>query len=195
MTLVVERPAIVCRMCPSAKTDVIAEEGWQVLRCRRCRRTWQPYDTSPSPAPDYHTAYRTAPPEHEEDETLTALQAGLDTATAAAKAAGQRRPDPIARRLLLLRRAALADRRAYATELDHLRGGAIVTQTEHALDHADTAAAALRAFDVDTDGVYVAGPLRAAHPVWDDEPDTGRAYVRQEYAEWTRTERAAFSGI
>ncbi|MFH9958941.1 hypothetical protein ACH4OX_32660 [Streptomyces roseolus] len=195
MKLTVERPAIVCRMCPSTKTDVIAAEERQMLRCRRCRRTWPPYDTSPSPAPGYHDAYRTAPPEHEEDETLTALEAGLDTATAAAKAAGQRRPDPMARRLLLLRRAALADRRAYATELEHLRGGATATQTEHALDRADTAASALRAFDAETDSVYASGLLRAEHPVWDDEPDTGRAYVRQEYMEWTRAERAAFSGI
>ncbi|MFE1272454.1 hypothetical protein [Streptomyces sp. NPDC058757] len=193
MELVVERPAIVCRVCPSAKTDVVAVEGRQVLRCRACRRTWPPYDTSPSPAPGYRDAYRTAPPEHEEDETLTALQACLAVATAAAKAAGQRRPDPMARRLLLLRRAALADRRAYATELDHLRGGATVTQTEHALDRAGATAAALRVFDAETDGVYAAGPLRAEHPLWDDEPDTGRAYVRQEYAEWSRTEDAAFS--
>ncbi|MFD6372440.1 hypothetical protein ACFWGM_36210, partial [Streptomyces roseolus] len=119
MELAVESPAIVCRACSGLKTDVIAEKGRQVLRCRRCRRTWQPYDTSPSPAPDYRTVYRIAPAEHEEGETLTVLQAGLD-AVAAATAAGQRRPDPTARRLLLL-----------------------------------------RGFDVDTEGVYAAGPLRA----------------------------------
>ncbi|MFH9736822.1 hypothetical protein ACH4MA_03900 [Streptomyces roseolus] len=88
---------------------------------------------------------------------------------------------------------ALADRRAYATELDHLRGSATVPQAERTLDKADIAAAALRTFDVATDGVYATGPLRAEHPVCDDEPDTGRARVRQEYTEWTRTERAVFS--
>ncbi|WP_265867181.1 hypothetical protein [Streptomyces sp. SKN60] len=103
---------------------------------------------------------------------------------------GQRHPDPAARRLLLLRRAALADRRAYATELEHLRGGATVAQAAYAQEHADAAAETLRAFDVNTDNVYAAGVIRAEHPIWDDEPDAGRAYVRQEYAEWTRAERA-----
>lgn len=68
----------------------------------------------------------------------------------------------MARRLLLLRRAAPADRRASATELDHLRGRVTVTQVEHALDCADTAATVLRGFDVETDGVYAAGVLRAS---------------------------------
>ncbi|MFD7916794.1 hypothetical protein ACFV30_39920 [Streptomyces sp. NPDC059752] len=36
--------------------------------------------------------------------------------------------------------------------------------------------------------------IRAEHWVWDGEPDLGRAYVCQEYAEWARAERAAFSG-
>ncbi|MGA4943181.1 hypothetical protein [Streptomyces cinereoruber] len=89
----------------------------------------------------------------------------------------------MARRLLLLRRAAPADRRASATELDHLRGRATVTQVEHALDCADTAATVLRGFDMETDGVYAAGVLRGEYPIWGDEPDTGCAYVRQEYAE------------
>ncbi|GGR41314.1 hypothetical protein GCM10010282_37610 [Streptomyces roseolus] len=53
-----------------------------------------------------------------------------------------------------------ADRRARTTELDSLRGGATVTQAEHALDHADTTVAALPAFGVDTDGVHTAGPSR-----------------------------------
>ncbi|MEU2245033.1 hypothetical protein ABZ572_37250 [Streptomyces sp. NPDC018338] len=189
----VSRPAIVCRMCPGRKTEVVAAEGRQVLRCRTCRRTWRPYDTYPSPAPDYRTAYSTAPPEREEGDALAALEAGLDAATTVAKAAGKRRPDPMAGRLLLLRRAMLADRRAYVTELEHLRGGTTVTQVELALDKAEVAAAALRVFDVDTDGVYVSGAIRAEHSVWDDEPDLGRAYVRQEYTEWTRAERAVFS--
>ncbi|PVC76586.1 hypothetical protein DBP18_07825 [Streptomyces sp. CS081A] len=183
MQQAMERPAIVCRMCPGMKTDVIPVEGRQALRCQRCRRTWPSYDTSPSPAPDYRTAYCTAPPEQEEDGALTALEASLDTATAAAKRAGERRPAPMARRLLLLRRAAPADRRASATELDHLRGRATVTQVEHALDCADTAATVLRGFDMETDGVYAAGVLRGEYPIWGDEPDTGCAYVRQEYAE------------
>ncbi|MFF9498486.1 hypothetical protein [Streptomyces sp. NPDC014656] len=137
--------------------------------------------------------HRTAPPEHEQGKALTAPEAGLDAATAVAKAAGQRRPGPMAHRLLLLRRAALADLSAYATELDHLGGGATATRAEHALDKAGTAAAARRTFDVDTDGLHAAGPLPAEHPLRDDEPDTGRSHVRQEYTEWTRTERAAFS--
>ncbi|MGA5069132.1 hypothetical protein ACPB9E_36150 [Streptomyces exfoliatus] len=58
------------------------------------------------------------------------------------------------RRLLLLRRAALADRRAYATEVEYLRGGATVTQTELALDKAEAAATVQRVFDVDTEAVY-----------------------------------------
>ncbi|MET9374033.1 hypothetical protein ABZX98_07765 [Streptomyces sp. NPDC002992] len=180
------RPAIVCRLCRGRKTDLVAVEERQALRCRQCRRTWWPYDTSPSPAPDYRTAYETAPPECEEDEALAALQAGLDAATAAAKAVGKRRLDPRARRLLLLRRAALADRRAYATELEHLRDAATVAQVEYALDHAEVAAEALRAFDTETDGVYASGVIRAEHPIWDNEPDLGRAYVRQEYEQWTR---------
>ncbi|WP_328486002.1 hypothetical protein [Streptomyces zaomyceticus] len=182
-------PAIVCRVCPGRKTDLVAVEERQALRCRLCGRTWWPYDSSPSPAPDYHTAYKTAPSERDEDEAVAALQAGLDAATAAAKAAGKRL-DPMARRLLLLRRAALADRRAYATELEHLRGAATVTQVEYALDHAEVAAEALCAFDTETDGVYGSGVIRAEHPIWDDQPDLGRAYVRQEYEQWTHAERA-----
>lgn len=193
MGMSVSRPAIVCRMCPGRKTDVVAVEGRQVLRCRACNRTWQPYDTSPSPAPDYRTAYCTAQPERDEDEALAALEAGLDAATVAAKAAGKRL-DPMARRLLLLRRAALADRRAYATELEYLRGGATVTLVELALDKAEVAASALSVFDVNTDAAYASGTIRADHCVWDEEPDLGRAYVRQEYAEWARAERAVISG-
>lgn len=79
MRLVVERPAIVCRPCPSTKTDVIAVEGRQVLRCRTCRRTWPPYDTSPSPSP----AYRTAPPEHEEERPRGGRMVGLGCAVTA----------------------------------------------------------------------------------------------------------------
>ncbi|MFF5506237.1 hypothetical protein [Streptomyces roseolus] len=82
----------------------------------------------------------------------------------------------------------------YTAELDRLCGGATFSQPEHALDRAGTAAAALRAFDVGTDGIHACAPLRAAHPVGNDEPETGRAYVRQGYAEWTRVERDAFSG-
>ncbi|WP_030694159.1 hypothetical protein [Streptomyces globisporus] len=87
----------------------------------------------------------------------------------------------------------LADRHAYATELDHLRGATTVTQAESALDKAKATALAPCTFDVKTGGVYVAGAIRAEHSIWDDEPDLGRASVRQEYAEWTRAERAALS--
>ncbi|MFJ7071056.1 hypothetical protein [Streptomyces sp. NPDC101115] len=99
----------------------------------------------------------------------------------------------MARRLLLVRRAALADRRAYASELEYLSYGATLTQVEYALDKADVAAEALRTFDVNTNGVYVSGDIRPEHSIWDDEPDTGRAYVRQEYALWTSAEGASFS--
>ncbi|MEU8764608.1 hypothetical protein [Streptomyces sp. NPDC048659] len=166
-----------------------AAEGRRFLRCRRCRRTWGLYDTSPSPAPTYYTAYRLAPPEREEDEALAALEAGLD----AAKKAG-RRPDPIARRLLLLRRAALADRRAYTAELEYLGGGSSLTEAERELDRADVAAKALCDFDVVTASVYAGGGIRPEHSIWDDEPGTVRAYARQEYTEWTGVERALISG-
>ncbi|MGA5065562.1 hypothetical protein ACPB9E_17680 [Streptomyces exfoliatus] len=150
-------------------------------------------ETASGPAPDYRTAYKATPPESEEDEALTALEPGLDAAATAAKAAGKHRLDPMAGRLLLLRRAALADRRAYATELDPLRDGATVTQVERALDHAEVAAEALRAFDVEADSVYASGALRPEHPIWRDEPDPGRACVRQEYVQWTRVERVILS--
>ncbi|MEV4427446.1 hypothetical protein ACIGN6_17110 [Streptomyces sp. NPDC053792] len=52
------------------------------------------------------------------------------------KAAGKRGLDSMARRLLLLRQAMLADRRAYATEPEHLRDAATVTRVEYVLDHA-----------------------------------------------------------
>lgn len=125
MGMSVSRPATVCRMCPGLKTDVVAAEGRQVLRCRACRRTWRPYDTSPSPAPDYRTAYRTAQPEREEDEALAALEAGLDAATAAAKAAD----DPALR---------------YATGLDP-KVYAHVLNTPGALELIDRTAVQLRA--------------------------------------------------
>lgn len=191
------RPAIVCQLCPDRRTDVTvvtdADGGRQFLRCRRCRRTWELGDTSPSPAPTYCTAYRLAPPERDEDEALAALEAGLEAAMAAAKAAG-RRPDPIARRLLLLRRAALADRRAYAVELEYLGGDSSLTEAERALDRADVAAKALCDFDVMTASVYAGGGIRPEDSIWDDEPGTLRAYARQEYTEWTGIERALFFG-
>ncbi|MGA5194071.1 hypothetical protein [Streptomyces exfoliatus] len=71
-----------------------------------------------------------ARPEREEDEALTALQTGLDAAAAAAKAAGKHRLDLMTSRRLLLRLAALADRRACATELERLRDGATGTQVD-----------------------------------------------------------------
>ncbi|MGW7310009.1 hypothetical protein ACWGI1_31165 [Streptomyces sp. NPDC054835] len=123
-----------------------------------------------------------------------ALGAGL-AAAASAKAAGKRTADPMARRLLLLRQAALADRRAYTTELEYLRGITTVTDTERDLDLAETAAAALCRFDQETAGVYASGGLRPEHPVWDDEPDPGRAYVRQEYEGWSRAKRAAYHDL
>lgn len=85
----------------------------------------------------HRTADKTAPPEREEDETLAALQAGLEAATAAAKSAGKRRLDPMARRPLLLRQATLADRRAYSTEPEHLRDAATVTRVEYVLNHGE----------------------------------------------------------
>ncbi|MEU4099117.1 hypothetical protein [Streptomyces tanashiensis] len=45
-------------------------------------------------------AYRSAPPERDEAEAPTALEAGLDAAAAASEAAERPRPDPVARRLL-----------------------------------------------------------------------------------------------
>ncbi|MFB9601458.1 hypothetical protein ACFFTQ_00510 [Streptomyces roseofulvus] len=177
------------------QTDVLTVEGRQVLRCRRCRRTWPPYDTSPSPAPDYRTAYRTAPPEYEEDEALAALEASLDTATATAKASG-RRPAPMARRLLLLRRAALADRRAYATELDHC--AATPPSPRPSTPWTAPTPPRRRCAPSTRTPMVSTPPVTSApiffHPIWDDEPDAGRAYVRQEYAEWTRAERAVLSG-
>ncbi|GHJ96814.1 hypothetical protein SNE510_63330 [Streptomyces sp. NE5-10] len=76
MELVVERPAIVCRLCPGAKTDVIAVEGRQVLRCRACRRTWPPYGTSPPRPPA--TTTPTAP-SHPNTERTAALADFLHT--------------------------------------------------------------------------------------------------------------------
>ncbi|MGW7311545.1 hypothetical protein ACWGI1_39100, partial [Streptomyces sp. NPDC054835] len=82
-----------------------------------------------------------------------------------AKAAGKRTADPMARRLLLLRQAALADRRAYTSELEYLRGNSAATHTEQDLDLAETAAAALRSFDQATASVYASGGLRPEHPI------------------------------
>ncbi|MEU5083785.1 MULTISPECIES: hypothetical protein [Streptomyces] len=112
------------------------------------------------------------------EESLAALQATLDTATASTKPAGKRHPAPMARRLLLLRRGALDDRRTYAAELDYLRdAAATVTQVEYALNNAEMAAEALRAFDRETDGIYGSGFIWTEHPIWNDNPDLDRAYV------------------
>lgn len=192
MEMSVSRPAIVCRMCRGKKTRLVLVEEKETLECRRCGATWLPGEAFPSPAPDYLTAYCSAPPGAEEHEDLTALEAGLGAATALAKQDGPR-SDPIAHRLTLLRRAALADRRAYAIELEYLRGRATVTQTEYALDRAEVTAEALRSLDTDTGGAYASGDIPPGHPIWDDEPDAARSYVRQEYTRWIRTERAVSS--
>ncbi|MEU7298440.1 hypothetical protein AB0A76_35525 [Streptomyces exfoliatus] len=46
---------------------------------------------------------------------------------------------------------------------------------------------------MEADSVYASGALRPEHPIWGDEPDPGRAYVWQEYAQWTRVERVILS--
>ncbi|MFF7776149.1 hypothetical protein ACFZCG_17175 [Streptomyces tanashiensis] len=116
----------------------------------------------------------------DEAEALTALEAGLGTAAATSKAAEEPHPEPMARRLLLRRRAADADRRSSGIESEHLRNGASALRIQPAPGEAETTVEALRACGLDTDSVCAGGGLGAEYPVWDAEPSLGRASVWQE---------------